>query len=338
MGDDEQPQPQPAPVYNYPTPESASQSYTEMMDWNLANRERVLEFNRQYMPEQAKIEQGIRDYTAEASAKNYLDVFQKYGADLMAANREAAIAADPLGTQRYEYINKMLTEGGKPNADVIAKFESLYGADYDNPVLAELQTQTLADLALGGTMDPTVAREVQQATRVGQAARGLVLGPASAYEEAMNTGATAQALRQQRLTNAANVAQLGEQELLNRFNIRAGAARAIGTEEQQGFANIASLLGMNAPARLGETTAAMAPGYTPINTAPGASLANIQDWSRINTAQANTFANIFATQQQAAQQQYATQMGYAGTTYQSPFNQAMSVMQMGAGLGLMGMA
>jgi hypothetical protein len=70
------------------------------------------------------------------------------------------------------------------------------------PEQAALQGQISGDassqLALGGTMDPRMTRQVQQATRQGQAARGLGYGPSDVFLEALNTGDRAQALRESR--------------------------------------------------------------------------------------------------------------------------------------------
>jgi hypothetical protein len=55
--------------------------------------------------------------------------------------------------------------------------------------------------ALGSQLDPVTARQVEQQTRAGQAARGNVYGTPQMAEEAMTTGQAGLALQQQRLGN-----------------------------------------------------------------------------------------------------------------------------------------
>jgi hypothetical protein len=73
-------------------------------------------------------------------------------------------------------------------------------------LLGEMNNQALSELKLGATLDPSLAREVSQSVRGGQAARGLALGPANVYQEAMQIGSAGQALRNQRRAFAGQVA------------------------------------------------------------------------------------------------------------------------------------
>ena len=67
-----------------------------------------------------------------------------------------------------------------------------------------------AEAALGSQLDPVTARQVQQQTRAGQAARGNVYGTPQMVEEAMTTGQAGMALKQQR--QAALASALGGQQ------------------------------------------------------------------------------------------------------------------------------
>jgi hypothetical protein len=73
-------------------------------------------------------------------------------------------------------------------------------------LLAEMNKQALSELQQGATLDPSLRREVEQSVRGGQAARGMVTGPAQVYDEAMQIGSAGQALRNQRRAYAGNVA------------------------------------------------------------------------------------------------------------------------------------
>lgn len=64
--------------------------------------------------------------------------------------------------------------------------------------------------ALGSQLDPSTVREIEQATRSGQAARGNVYGTAQLTQEAMQRGSAGEARAQQRLGNL-NTA-LGQQQ------------------------------------------------------------------------------------------------------------------------------
>lgn len=73
-------------------------------------------------------------------------------------------------------------------------------------LLGEMNSQALSELKMGAQLDPSLAREVQQSVRAGQSARGLGLGPADVYQEAMQIGSAGQAMRNQRRAYAGQVA------------------------------------------------------------------------------------------------------------------------------------
>jgi hypothetical protein len=62
-------------------------------------------------------------------------------------------------------------------------------------------------LELGGQLDPAVRREVQQAARAGQSARGMGLGPSDLHEELMQMGSAAEARKTQRQNFALGVSE-----------------------------------------------------------------------------------------------------------------------------------
>jgi hypothetical protein len=70
--------------------------------------------------------------------------------------------------------------------------------------------QAQAQNALGSQLDPVTARQVEQQTRLGQAARGNVYGTPQMVEEAMTTGQAGLALQQQRMQNLQGA--LGQQQ------------------------------------------------------------------------------------------------------------------------------
>lgn len=75
-----------------------------------------------------------------------------------------------------------------------------------NSYLSQVQQQA----ALGATLDPSTQREVSQAARQAQAARGNVYGTPQLVQETMQRGSAGQALLQQRLANLGSA--LGQQQ------------------------------------------------------------------------------------------------------------------------------
>lgn len=101
-------------------------------------------------------------------------------------------------------------------------FFSLYGQARDrfasqdqdsNELRSLLNSQAKEQLAAGGALDPALLREIQQATRQAQAARGLGFGNSDAFTEAMNVGEAASRRRAQSQAFATNV--LGVNQQLN---------------------------------------------------------------------------------------------------------------------------
>jgi hypothetical protein len=79
-------------------------------------------------------------------------------------------------------------------------------------LMGELNSEALSGLQQGANLDPSLARQVSQSVRAGQAARGLGLGPSDVADEALFTGLQAQQLRQQRQGFATQVAGMNAQQ------------------------------------------------------------------------------------------------------------------------------
>lgn len=111
-----------------------------------------------------------------------------------------------------------------------------------------LKKQTAEDLALGSTLSDKQRRDIEQATRAGQVARGNFLGPTQSAEEAFNIFSSGETLKGQR--QAAALAALGRGGQNNQFASLAGAQEGAtpfaGINPQQTFRYInpnASALG-----------------------------------------------------------------------------------------------
>lgn len=127
------------------------------------------------------------DY-AKKMAASMLDLQQKYGAAYVENYLKELELSDPEGTA----MRKQLWQNIKADA----------GRTDERMKLAEAnQASILAELEKGATLDPEMQREVNQATKGGQAARGIVLGPSTLKQEAgdlLTAGNTVKAERQQR--------------------------------------------------------------------------------------------------------------------------------------------
>lgn len=93
-----------------------------------------------------------------------------------------------------------LQQAGAPTADQFKSYLNMYG-QIDPTGLAARQAlgnQLTSQAQLGSQLDPVTARQVEQQTRMAQAARGNVYGTPQLTEEAMTTGEAGLALQQQR--------------------------------------------------------------------------------------------------------------------------------------------
>lgn len=107
----------------------------------------------------------------------------------------------------------------------------------------ELARQIRQDLGLGGQLDPSVRREVQQGVRAGQVARGTVFGARPIAQEALFTGSAAQNLLQSRRAAA-------EQFLRTNASIQIDPFQAI----QQAASGVGPAVGFTQQAGLGQQT------------------------------------------------------------------------------------
>ncbi len=71
-----------------------------------------------------------------------------------------------------------------------------------NPLLGALYDQAQEELAMGSNLNPVEARQVEEYVRRGQATRGMGLGPADVYQEALTKSEFGQGLKERRRTNA----------------------------------------------------------------------------------------------------------------------------------------
>lgn len=106
-------------------------------------------------------------------------------------------------------------------------------------LLDSLNSDAQAGMDAGASLDPSLRREVSQAVRAGQSARGMGMGPVDVFTEALQTGSAGEALRASRRSNAANTVLLDQQFYGNPFQTilnrnAAGAAAAPGVSGQAG--------------------------------------------------------------------------------------------------------
>lgn len=118
-------------------------------------------------------------------------------------------------------LSRLAVDFGIESADKIAKAQIDLGEKYGETVLKQrlrdleladpegtairkkLGASVLEDLGAGSTLDDATREQVTEAERVGQAARGNILGPSSGAAEAMSVGEAGLRLKQQRQANAA---------------------------------------------------------------------------------------------------------------------------------------
>lgn len=77
-------------------------------------------------------------------------------------------------------------------------------------LLDELNSQSLAELRSGSRLSSSEQREVEQYVRAGQSARGMGLGPADVYSEAMTLGSAGRELAERRKRNAMALVQMNQ--------------------------------------------------------------------------------------------------------------------------------
>lgn len=123
------------------------------------------------------------------------------------------------------------------------------GQANEDPLVTMLRQQAADELGRGASLDPSLARQVQQTTRAGQAARGFGYGMPDLQQEALFTGQAAEQLRQ------------------NRRNFASGVVGLTGQDRTQRLGNLGQVAQMNAAgnvdpmmAILGRSSTAYNPG------------------------------------------------------------------------------
>lgn len=106
-----------------------------------------------------------------------------------------------------------------------------------------LSRQAQTDLNAGSSLTPDMQREYAQNLRTSQAARGMALGPAAAYQEMATLGSAGQALKMQRQQAAANVIGLQNQAFGSPWMALAGRSVAPSTDNMFGAAGNAASQG-----------------------------------------------------------------------------------------------
>lgn len=145
-----------------------------------------------------------------------------------------AIASQSQTRQRAADVGDVQTLG--PGA--VAAFKA--ANPQEAALVDQLNAQATDELGRGATLDPSLAREVTQGVRQGQAARGMGFGPADLTEEALTRGAAAEQLRRQRQAFASGVVGMDASTGLDPFMAILGRP---GQQAGQQFLGAAQSLG-----------------------------------------------------------------------------------------------
>jgi hypothetical protein len=195
-------------------------------------------------------------------------------------------------------------------ADALAKYQQLDPQGY-----AAMQQlggsessylkQATDQLNLGSQLDPVTARQVEQQTRLAQAARGNVYGTPQMAEEAMTTGQAGLALQQQR-QQAAQAAQGNMQSYLTSGATLGATGQGL---YNQGLSNQVTALGLQQNANQA-ALGYLGSGQTPYQA--GASYLNQANMNAANAAQGGPVyqpAALGSTTQAAQIPQYGLDIG-----------------------------
>lgn len=171
--------------------------------------------------------------------------------------------------QAQQYVTQVTGQAPTSATDALAKYKQLDPAGYASmTALGAAQDASLKQatdqLALGSQLDPVTQRQVEQATRAGQAARGNVYGTPQMVSEAMTTGQAGLALQAQRQAAAQNAE--GSMQSYLTSGATPGAVGQAGY--QQGLTNVQGALGLQGSA-LGQQQSYLQSGQTLGDTALG---------------------------------------------------------------------
>jgi hypothetical protein len=143
-----------------------------------------------------------------AQFQSYLDLYKQI-------DPQGYAMRQAQGRQVADYVTRVTGQAPTSAQDALAKYQQLDPQGFQrlqqlgtgmSSFLAKAQQQA----ALGSTLDAATQREVEQATRAGQAARGNVYGTPQLVAEAMARGSAGEARQQQRLANLSGA--LGQQQ------------------------------------------------------------------------------------------------------------------------------
>lgn len=165
-----------------------------------------------------------RSYTTTmAPSRGLLDIYERDLAPMMSRTGTAAASA-----QRAGDVADFANLGGSARSAI----------QQTNPggarLLDELTGQASSDLALGASLNPSELRNIQQATRAGQAARGMSMGPRETFDEALNSLNYGRGLQNERRGFASSL--VGQNQAMYQEPIMAILGRPSGAGAQaQGF-------------------------------------------------------------------------------------------------------
>lgn len=174
----------------------------------------VLQAKLDYMPQQYAAEQEYRGKWADLDLETLARSLGGSGGtpgliDIYRDQVMPTLSETEGQAARDQALNRLQTveQYGQRASD------ALLNADPEKKKLADrLIGQANDELEMGATLDPALRREVQQAVRAGQSARGMAYSPNSAAEEAYFTGLQAEQLRRNRQQFAMGV--LGQRQAL----------------------------------------------------------------------------------------------------------------------------
>lgn len=180
-----------------PTPRNLGQETRDTLAAQTEYAPRLYEVESQYAPLYAGLATDVfaRALLGSNGTRGLLDLYQNEIAPALDQT-----AADATRRQREADVSAVETLGPRASAAFRA------ANPQQQALLDELNQQTLANLRSGTGLDPSMRREAQQNVRAAQSARGFGYGPNDIFEEVLTLGSAGEALRQQRLATAMQVA------------------------------------------------------------------------------------------------------------------------------------
>ena len=205
-----------------------------------------------------------------------------YQVDVQAIRDQLRLADERALDQINEIDPKVLQTANLLQDNYLSMLRSPVGPTQDDrteELRGIIEDEALNQLRLGSTLDESVRREVQQAARGAQTARGNIFGVAPAVEEAMQTGL------------------MGEQRKAQRYGAAASFLGSGMTRGDQAARNTSLRQALNLN-RLGAANAFVAEGANPYNLARdrvSQQDARALNYINANAAAAGGFANTAQT-------------------------------------------